>query len=168
VSDIFREVKIRRGSLVDVEAFRHCLDLVARERRWLAFLEAPPIEQVRSFLAQNALIQFLADHKGQIVGWCDVTANPREGFRHSGALGMGLLPAFRGGGLGRKLLRETVAAAQAAGIIRVELEVYPSNERAIALYESFGFVHEGRKKSARLLDGKAEDFLCMALVQDSM
>jgi RimJ/RimL family protein N-acetyltransferase len=48
------------------------------------------------------------------------------------------------------------------GFTRIELEVFESNARAIALYERRGFVHEGRKRAARILDGRTEDVLCMA------
>ncbi|MFQ5745385.1 MAG: GNAT family N-acetyltransferase, partial [Acidobacteriota bacterium] len=93
------------------------------------------------------------------------TASRREGFRHSGVLGMGLLVGFRGRGLGRKLLRETIDAAHAAGLTRLELEVLASNEKAIVLYERSGFVREGRKRDARILNNRAEDILCMALLR---
>jgi RimJ/RimL family protein N-acetyltransferase len=167
VLDDASDVRVRRGTLDDAEAIRRCLDAVARERRWLAFVEAPPPEGVRSFLSDNAPIQFVAERRGEVVGWCDVTPNRREGFRHAGSLGMGLLATFRGRGLGRSLLRETLDAALAAGLVRIELEVFASNERAVALYERSGFVCEGRKRAARILDGRVEDILCMALLRPS-
>jgi len=160
-------VVTRRSTPEDIEGFRRCLDAVARERKWLAFLVAPPIEVVREFTARNAPIQFLALHGGEVVGWCDVIRNPLDGFRHSGSLGMGLLPEFRGRGVGHKLLQETVAAAHAAGVARIELTVLASNQAAIRLYERHGFAHEGRKQNARFLDGRFEDLLCMAVVTTS-
>ena len=36
-----------------VEGFHRALDFVARERRYLAFLEAPPIESTRAFVLNN-------------------------------------------------------------------------------------------------------------------
>ena len=36
-----------------VESFHRALDIVARERRYLAFLEAPPIESTRAFILNN-------------------------------------------------------------------------------------------------------------------
>jgi putative acetyltransferase len=48
------------------------------------------------------------------------------------------------------------------GLIRVELEVYPDNVRAIRLYESCGFEHEGRKKKALWRHGEHQDILMMA------
>ncbi len=164
MSDELSDVTIRRGTAEDAASFRRCLDAVARERRWLAFLEAPSLEEVNAFLSRYAPIQFVAERSGEVVGWCDLTPNPREGFRHGGAVGMGLLPAYRGRGLGRALLERTLAAAREAGLTRIELEVLASNESAIALYERLGFEHEGRKRAARLLDGTPDDLLCMALL----
>jgi RimJ/RimL family protein N-acetyltransferase len=46
---------------------------------------------------------------------------------------------------------------------KIELRVRSTNPRAIALYESLGFVHEGLlKRRIRLTNGFADD-ICMAL-----
>ena len=162
------EVLVRRSTREDIESFHRCLDAVARERRWLAFLQAPPLESVRDFVLSASPIQFVAMARGEVAGWCDVTPNQLEGFRHCGTLGMGLLPDFRGRGLGRRLLQETIDATREAGLTRIELEVFASNQIATRLYERFGFTHEGRKHGARLLDGQLEDNLCMALLALSL
>lgn len=157
-------VTIRRSTPADAEAFRGALDVVARERRWLGFLEAPPLEDVVLYLTRNRPVQFLAELDSRIVGWCDVTPRRREGFRHSGTLGMGILPGFRGMGIGKALLVHTVDAALDAGLTRIELEVFASNDTAIRLYTWAGFNEEGRKRSARILDGVEEDTLLMAFL----
>jgi ribosomal protein S18 acetylase RimI-like enzyme len=54
--------------------------------------------------------------------------------RHVGVLGMGLLPAYRGQGIGRRLLHRTLGAARTGGLSRVELTVREDNVGAIALY----------------------------------
>jgi ribosomal protein S18 acetylase RimI-like enzyme len=77
---------------------------------------------------------------------------------------MGLLQPYRGRGLGSALLRAVLDEAESQGLSRIELEVYTSNQPAIALYERFGFTREGIKRSARILDGRSEDILCMALL----
>lgn len=153
---------IRRSTLEDGEAFRECLDVVARERRWLNFLEAPSLKEIKQFLALSRLIQLLAEDESGMVGWCDVTPDLREGFRHSGTLGMGLLPEFRGLGVGKALLVRTVEEAWQAGLSRIELEVFGSNEVAMRLYEWVGFSIEGRKVAARVLDGEEDDIVLMA------
>ena len=45
---------------------------------------------------------------------------------------------------------------------RIELEVCASNRRAILAFEKAGFEREGLKQRARLLDGAADDIVCMA------
>jgi ribosomal protein S18 acetylase RimI-like enzyme len=160
------DVVIRRSTPADVESFRSTLDAVARERRWLAMVEAPSIEQVRQFQATSGLIQFVAAREDEVVGWCDVNPKSQEGMRHCAVLGMGLLPDYRGQGLGQRLLQEVLSAARESGITRVELEVFATNTAAIKLYERLGFVHEGRKRGARILDGRTEDMLCMARIED--
>jgi RimJ/RimL family protein N-acetyltransferase len=46
------------------------------------------------------------------------------------------------------------------------LEVFASNARAIALYESLGFVREGLKRRVRKLDGRYDDDVMRALFLD--
>ncbi|MDR2213031.1 MAG: GNAT family N-acetyltransferase [Pseudomonadales bacterium] len=160
----FKEIIIRRSTLEDSESFQRCLDTVARERKWLTLLEAPNLEEVRTFIPKLS-VQFVAITQGTVVGWCDISIpRKRDGFCHCGVLGMGLLPEFRRRGLGERLLRATIDAAHANGLSRIELEVYASNHAAIRLYERLGFAHEGRRRQARILDGQVEDNLCMALV----
>jgi RimJ/RimL family protein N-acetyltransferase len=149
----------------DVDSFLRCLDVVARERRYLAMTEGPTREQADGFLADaraRGMVQEVAVAGGEVVGWCDVIRKPYPGFEHSGTLGMGLLPAYRGRGLGTRLLDAALAGAAKLGITRVELEVFASNARAIALYERRGFAREGVKEGARVLDGATDDIVCMA------
>lgn len=151
-----------------VEGVNAVVDAVARERRYIGFIEGPPLESTRGYLQRilaGAGVQLLAVTRSDTVaGWCDIARNPQEGFRHCGRLGMGLLPEYRGRGWGRILLARTIAAARDAGIERVELEVFASNKRAIAFYEAAGFVVEGVKHRARKLDGQYDDNVFMALV----
>ena len=55
-------------------------------------------------------------------------------------------PEHRGQGIGRWLLLHLLAEARAEGCVSVVLEVRPSNEAAIRLYESLGFAIIGRRK----------------------
>jgi len=157
-------IALRRSTPDDAAGVHRALDAVARERRYLGFLEAPPVESVRAFLSSPGLVQWAALAGDEIVGWCDGRRSPLEGFRHAGVLGMGLLPGYRGKGLGRALLLATLQSARELGLGRIELEVLESNRAAIALYERHGFEHEGRKRAGRVLDGEPEDVLCMALL----
>lgn len=55
-------------------------------------------------------------------------------------------PEFRGQGIGRWLLLWLLAEARGEGCVSVVLEVRPSNEAALRLYESLGFVMINRRK----------------------
>lgn len=150
-----------------VEGFREALDSVARERKYLAFLEAPPPDQVRAFVMANIAArsaQFVAIVEESVVGWCDVLPKPRPAFSHSGALGMGIIKTCRGRGIGKALIQTTLDAAKANGLTRVELTVRVDNERARKLYESVGFVVEGLCKRHTRVDGKYADSYMMALL----
>lgn len=148
------------------------VDTVARERRYIGFVEGPPLEATRAFvraLLGGAGFQFLAvDDSDEVLGWCDVIRNPREGFRHCGQLGMGLLPEVRGQGLGARLAAAAIERAWTEGLERIELEVFASNERAIALYRRLGFTVEGVKHRARKLDGRYDDNVFMALMKEAI
>lgn len=153
----------------DADAVSACIDAVSRERRYLGNTSGFTAEQTRAFIASLAVsggIQIVVVADARIVGWCDITPHPFEGMRHVGRLGMGLLPSFRGQGLGRRLVREALSQAFAKSLKRVELEVYASNQIAVGLYEREGFVMEGRKRRARFLDGAEDDVLVMGCLRD--
>jgi ribosomal protein S18 acetylase RimI-like enzyme len=150
-----------------IEGFHRALDIVARERRYLAVLEAPPIESTRAFVLNNIKHghpQFVAISAGGVVGWCDVKPLDRPIQAHRGVFGMGLLPQFRGQGIGTKLIRSALAASRAYGLRRVELTVREHNTGAIELYKKEGFAIEGVQRDAVLVDGVYENVVCMAIL----
>ena len=153
-----------------VAGYHRCLDVIARERRWFGIVEAPPLEAaaaaVREVLEAGGVHVVAVHATDGVVGWCDVKRFPREGFRHGGWLATGILEAWRGIGLGRRLMAAALDAARARGFERLELDVYATNTRAIALYERMGFVREGVKRRARKLDGAYDDDVLMGLLFD--
>lgn len=159
-------LEIRQTTEADVASLHRCLDAVARERRWIAMTAAPPepvIAEFRRQLRDAGGVDLIAvDPHGEVAGWIDVHRFPWEGMRHVGSLGMGVRVQSRGQGVGRALLAAALSAAAQSGISRIELEVFASNGKAVRLYESAGFVHEGRKRDARRLDGTTDDVLVMA------
>lgn len=150
-----------------MEGFWVALDSVARERRYLIFLEAPPFEECRKFVAQNIRRghpQHVALAAERVVGWCDALPVDRPIRAHTGVLGLAVLAAFRGRGIGTALLHATLERARAVGLTRIELSVRENNKRVVELYEKFGFVHEGVQRNAICVDGKYEALLSMALI----
>jgi len=149
------------------EGFHACLDAVAREKRYLAQVEAMPLERILAFVRDSVAkdaAQFVALDGEAVVGWCDVFRAWPPAIQHCGSLGMGVLAAYRGRGVGKRLLSSTLAHARGQGLTRVELEVRADNAAAIRLYESLGFLHEGRKPCGMRFDGLYFDSLTMGLV----
>ena len=150
-----------------IDGFHRTLDFVARERRYLAFLEAPPPESTRAFVLdhiKHGHPQFVALSAGEVVGWCDVTPKDRPTYAHAGVLGMALLPPFRGRGIGADLIRRSLDGAKAFGFHRVELTVREKNTSAVQLYKKVGFEVEGLLRDAVQVDGVYENMLLMAVL----
>ena len=75
------------------------------------------------------------DDQGEVAGLGALGVRGERGWIG----GFGLSPTYRGLGLGRLLLDETLACARALGMHQVELEVLRQNEAAIRLYTRAGF-----------------------------
>lgn len=162
-------ITIRPIATEDAESFRACLDVVAREAKYLAMLEASPLERMQAFVngnIANGYPQLVAHDGARVIGWCDILPGQRVTLKHCGTLGMGLLPEHRGKGLGCELITACIAKAKATGITRIQLDVRADNERAISLYERVGFVREGVKKRALRIHGEYFDEILMALLVD--
>jgi ribosomal protein S18 acetylase RimI-like enzyme len=152
-----------------IAGFRETSDAVFRESGMYAFFHSPPIEQVTEFVLgviKSGDLQFVAISDGRVIGWCDALVKPRPAMRHSAVLGIGVLSAYRGMGVGKSLLQTTLAAARKRGLTRIELFVRADNVRARRLYESAGFGIEGVLRKHMLVGGTYHDSYSMALLCD--
>ncbi|TAK13027.1 MAG: ribosomal-protein-alanine N-acetyltransferase [Anaerolineae bacterium] len=70
-------------------------------------------------------------------------------------------PELRGRGIAARLVCAALQALAAQGAVSAALEVRPSNEAALRLYQRFGFVEVGRRKAYYQDNG--EDALLMDL-----
>ena len=78
-------------------------------------------------------------------------------------LGISVAPEAQGQGVGRALMQALCDYADRwAQVLRIELTVFADNERAVRLYRSMGFVHEGTHRGYALRDGEYIDVLSMA------
>lgn len=148
---------------------RDALDSVAREQRFLAFTEAPPLEEAMAFYAAvraNGWCLRVATLDGLVVGWCDVLPTHGQARAHVGSLGMGVVASVRGRGIGSALLAAALDAGWASGFTRIELSVRCDNLNARALYERHGFVSEGVLRRAFKVEGRYFDAVAMALLRE--
>ncbi len=125
---------------------------LADERRYLRATRRHP----------DAAVYVAADGD-RVVGRLSLARDLHPASVHVADLGLMVASSHRRRGVGRALLEQAVAWAESAGVSKLELHVFPWNEPAIALYESFGFVTEGLRKRHYLRDGVPVDAILMAL-----
>jgi len=103
---------------------------------------------------------WVLEDDGRAVGTLGLHRGPVPGVRSTG---MAILASHRGRGQGAAMVETALALAWAEGAHKVELEVFPGNARAIALYARCGFLVEGlRGRHYPRRDGTFADVLLMA------
>ena len=135
------------GWLLTTDTWRSASD----ERRYLRTVRRHPDAAV-----------FVAVDGGRIVARLSVARDPHPASAHVADLGLIVAAGDRRRGIGRALLDTAVTWARAAGIRKLELHVFPWNTPAILLYETYGFVHEGRRRGHYRRDDADVDALLMA------
>lgn len=135
------------GWLLTTETWRSATD----ERRYL-----------RAVRRHADAAVFVAVDGNQVVGRLSVARDPHPASAHVADLGLMVAASHRRRGIGRRLLDQAVIWARQAGVRKIELHVFPWNEPAIRLYETFGFVREGHRRGHYRRDGVDVDALLMA------
>ena len=89
--------------------------------------------------------EILAEVDGKIVGTAGIERiGGNEKIKHRASFGISIDRYFWGLGIGRALTKACIECARSAGYEQLELDVVADNKRAIALYESEGFIEYGR------------------------
>lgn len=157
-------LKVRLATVDDAEPMARVIAAVAKEG---LIATEPPVDLelraagFREMVASDGpdAAWVLEDEEGRTVG----NAGLHQSVPGVVYFGMAVLPEARGRGGGRALLEAILAHARAHGAHKVELEVWPDNGRAIALYTSAGFQFEGlRRDHYRRRDGTLRSAVVMA------
>lgn len=88
------------------------------------------------------------DATGRVVGTVMAGYEGHRGWINY----LGVAPAWQRGGLGRRLMDEAEARLRAAGCPKINLQVRPDNQAAIAFYERIGFAVEGAVSLGKRLE----------------
>jgi RimJ/RimL family protein N-acetyltransferase len=150
-----------------IPGYRAAFDQVAKEHRFLDYLEAPPAATVQKFVLDNVRDknpQFVALDGNTVVGWCVIAPKLKPIYEHTGVLGMGIVEGYRGRGIGNALINTTLTAARQRGLKRIELQVRENSLSAVTLFEKSGFVMEGVMRKHAFVDGEYENSVLMALL----
>ena len=141
-------VEIRIARPADARAFLEAYVSVAAEKRYIQTerVTARVGDYRRRFRHawDDRGAHLVAADGDRIVGSLSIRRDDHPATWHVATLGMFVVSTHRGRGLGTRLMDEALRWAREQRVERVELTVYPHNERAIALYRRFGFVEEGR------------------------
>lgn len=112
---------------------------------------------IARFLHPGDLL-LVAEVDGVVVGSLDIERIPVDSLYHNAELSMGVTPTHQGLGLGRALVDAGLEWSIDHEIGRLELYCLADNHRALALYESVGFVRAYlRKAFVRRRDGRVVD-----------
>ena len=152
-------IEIRPAGERDRRPLAHLFAAVAEERDGIA--AEPPIDvekRAASWDLDRTLVAFAA---GDVVGLLFVIESS-FGF---GEIGMMVAADRRGRGVGSALVAAAIEWAQARGLHKLTLSVFPHNEAAIALYRKFGFLEERRRTAhIRRASGELWDLIEMGLL----
>ena len=133
---------------------------VAAERN--AIGAEPPVDIAARAANWKLEGAFVAVLDGRTVGSLSVQAVHYHGY---GEIGMHVAGDARGRGVGSALMETAIAWAREQGLHKLSLSVWPHNAAAIALYEKYGFVQEGRRvKQYRRKSGELWDTIDMGLL----
>jgi RimJ/RimL family protein N-acetyltransferase len=161
-------IRVRRAEPADAADLVALAESVGREEgRWMLTTESwRSVRDERRYLKTvrrhpDAAV-FVAEEDGHALARLSLARDPHPASKHVADLGLMVAGSARRRGIGRLLLTEAVLWARANGIRKLELHVFPWNEPALRLYESFGFEREGYRKRHYERDGEYVDAILMA------
>ena len=114
---------------------------------------------------QHGYYKLVAVDDDTVIGFSELITHPdAPRHRHAGDINMIVSREDRqGGGVGQALMQHMVTLADDwLGLVRLSLVVWTNNQRAIRLYEQFGFEREGVMRSYALWKGDYIDALLMS------
>ena len=158
-------ITLRRAEPDDYEGFAYVFEGATAQSQTMQ-VPFPSREAWKKRLADpppnsHQLVALIDGRQVGNAGLFPAHQSPRRA--HAAHFGISVHDDFQGRGVGTALTQALVELADGwTPYTRLELTVFADNARAIALYQRFGFVEEGRHKGYVLRDGEYVDALCMA------
>lgn len=144
------EIKIRE---IEVEDYKELLDFMKKVKGETNSLRGYPNEIKMSYEDEKEHIKkvkssetsnyFVVMKNNKIIGCIGFNGNTARKMKHYGTIGISVLKEYWGRGIATALLEKLISWAKEKGIKKINLDVFENNERAIKLYEKFGFKLEG-------------------------
>ena len=165
---------LRDARKADAAELLEFIDKISGETDYLTFGPGEfntSLEQEEEFVKSHVESEnhyfTVAEIDGAIAGTVVFIGGGKPRIRHAGEIGLSVLKKYWGYGVGSALVESLIEWAKSSGIIRkLNLRVRPDNERAVRLYEKFGFVREGVISRDYFFDGQFYDSIFMGLELD--
>ena len=108
----------------------------------------------------------VAETGGRVVGTLSIHRR-KDRLAHVAGLGMAVHDDYHNQGIGTALMEAAMDLVDNwINLKRLELDVFTDNQRAIHLYEKFGFVIEGTRRALAVRDGEYVEAHSMARVRE--
>lgn len=164
------KMEIRNIRIEDAENYLDMLLNLDKETKFMMFEPGERSTDINA--VKNAIKKSINDnnlflvvtYKENIVGFLSIQRGEYRRIRHTGYLVVGIREKYRGMGIGNALFSKIDTWAMENNITRLELTVICSNTIAKHLYEKNGFIVEGIKKKAMIIDDKYVDVFSMAKI----
>lgn len=163
-------INVRKAEPSDAAQLVSLAEAVGREEdRWILSSDtwrtiADERRYVKSVYRHPDAAVFVAEEGGRLLARMSLARDSHPASRHVADLGLMVAAEHRRRGIGTMLLDAAVTWARVSGVSKLELHVFPWNEPALRLYESFGFEREGLRKEHYEREGEYVDAILMALV----
>lgn len=146
-------ISLRTGNIKDAEAALELeKEVLAESEFMISVIEEfeETLEQKRNWiqiiLENNREQLIVAEIDGEVVGLIVFRSKSTIRLAHTGSFTAMVKKEYRNQGIGKLLIKELLSWAEQNPLIeKVSLGVLSTNQRAIELYKSMGFVEEGRK-----------------------
>lgn len=166
------KITYRRAKESDAEKIVAFYNYVGGETSYLSFEkdEYPmgaeaQAESIRDLEGNETNIMLIAMDGEEIAGIATISSSHKIKARHDGELGIVVAKRYQGKGIGTELIRQLIEWAKGNGMTRrISLDTRADNVKAVELYMKFGFIVEGCRRNATLLDGKYYDLYVMGMM----
>lgn len=168
---------LRNPKLGDEQGLINQMKLVDSETKFLAREPGEfnfTLEQERAFI-NNSLnnennLFLIGEIDDKIIANCSVgIISNNKRYLHRASMGIAICKDYWNKGIGNKMMHECIKWCEEKGIEQLELEVITQNDRAVSMYQNFGFQIYGTKKSAlKYADGTyADEYFMIVFLNDT-
>jgi len=146
------ELIFRNPKITDAREMLKYINTLSLERTYIRLQgeqltlkeEVVYLKEQLKLIKKNKVVKILVFYKNELIGIADVGLKDKT-ERHLGLFGITIKKEYRGQGIGKELMRLTLAEArkQLKGLKIIILGVFAPNKKAIKMYQGFGFKQYG-------------------------